>query len=149
MSKPILGKIGPSPIWKPLNKGFHLRSLEWTYPHWACWLQLLLCCLSDFPIAITKQQDQGNLQRIMFHLGLMVSLPSWQGALQQTGRHGTRAVTESLCPYPQVGGREKVTENGVDFWSLKHAPTKWHTFSNKATSPNPSQTVPSTGNQVC
>ena len=39
------------------------------------------------------------------------------------------------------------TGNGMSFWSLKAHP-RWHTSSNKATPPNPSQTVPSMNNQA-
>lgn len=54
-----------------------------------------------------------------------------------------------LQPYPQVGGRQReLTENGVDFWNIT-ANSQGHTSFHKATPPNPSNTVPPTGDQIC
>jgi hypothetical protein len=42
---------------------------------------------------------------------------------------------------------ERETRIGLDFWNPK-AHLQWHTFSNKATSPNSSQLVPVSGDQA-
>lgn len=59
-------------------------------------------------------------------------------------RHGAGAVAESSCIGLQIGSREKHTGND----SVGPQSSKWHSSSNKPTSPNPSQTVPSIGNQT-
>ena len=59
-------------------------------------------------------------------------------------RHGAGAVAESSHIGLQIGSRERHTGND----SVEPQSSEWHSSSNKATSPNPSQTVPSIRDQV-
>ena len=61
-----------------------------------------------------------------------------QGAWQQTGRHGSRTVSES---------KRGFTGNGVGFWNLKAHP-QWHTSSRNATFSNLPPAVPSIVDQA-
>jgi hypothetical protein len=72
--------------------------------------------------------------------------PLWQEVWQQAGRHSAGAIADSL---PLVTTLDIECDLGIMqvFWNLKVHP-EWHTSFNKATPLNPSQTVPSAGNQA-
>ena len=81
--------------------------------------------------------------------------PLWLRAWQQASRHGPGALTERLYPYLQAGRRERERERESAnlechgfLKPLFPPPPPGHTLSNKATPPNPSQTVPPNQNQA-
>jgi hypothetical protein len=67
-------------------------------------------------------------------------LSSWQKAWWHTGRHGAGKATQSFTSW-STGSRqrEKDIGPGMDYSNLKALLQQRHTYSNKATSPNPSQ----------
>lgn len=91
---------------------------------------LLTGCINYFCISVTKHSDVGNLENLFG-----TTIPEGQESItimigsRPVGKHGSRAAAESSHPNIQK-------EEGQG-WCLQQAQT-----------PNPSQTVTSTGDQV-
>lgn len=66
----------------------------------------------------------------------------WQEAWQQVYMHGPEAVSESSHLDAQTWGKESKLGMAFTFNPYTSFPPWWHTFSSKATSSKPSQTVP-------
>ena len=56
-------------------------------------------------------------------------------------------ISWELTPWSTSRRQRELTQNGMGIWNLK-ACSQWHTSSNKATPPNPSQTALPTGDQA-
>ena len=89
-------------------------------------------CISDFPIAMIKHNNQGNLSKEGLIWGSMV--PEGQESLSE-GKCGSRKSFQPLT----IGATTQEPERANSKWLFETSKPRWHTFFSEITLPKPSQ----------